>query len=119
MCEEKVKYIQHGEEKEQYVGVEGQQWWVNFAEKWEHTEIVEFIQINPTLEQRKRLEQINELGLKDGFSGTFSDYVENGNFPEGLNHPLREMQSKSENEMLMNYMLDVDFRLILQEMGGM
>ena len=119
MCSEKVKYLQHDEEKEQYVGSEGHQWWLDFAGKWAHTEIVEFTEVNPTQEQFKRLEQINQLGVRDGFTGTFSDYVESGVYPEGLRHPLRILQTQSESEMLMDYVLDVDFRLILQEMGGM
>ena len=35
----KVKYIQHSEELEQVIGEEGNKWWEDFAEKWEHTEI--------------------------------------------------------------------------------
>ena len=35
-------YIQHGEEIRQYVMSEGHDWWLEFEEKWEHTEIIEF-----------------------------------------------------------------------------
>ena len=47
---EKVRYTQHGEEIEQYVGVESHDWWIDFEEKWEHTEIIEFIPVEPTQE---------------------------------------------------------------------
>lgn len=116
---EKVRYIQHGEEIEQYVGVEGKQWWIDFEEKWDHTEIVEFIEVNPTQEQFKRLEQINQLGVRDGFSGTFSDYVENGVYPEGFNHPLKDIQISQQQAEQDSYLIDQDFRLSLMEMGVM
>lgn len=93
-----VKYIQHGEEIEQYVGSEGKEWWIDFAERWEHTEIIEFIPIESTEEQIKRLEEINQLNIPDGYGDILSNYVKNGVFPEELNHPLRHLQIAKENE---------------------
>lgn len=110
MCSEKVKYLQHDEEKEQYVGSEGHQWWLDFAGKWEHTEIVEFIEVNPTQEQFKRLEQINQLGVRGGFTGTFSDYVESGVYPEGNSHVLKQIQLEEkieQQQQLIDTMLGV------------
>lgn len=99
ICTEKVHYTQHGEEITQYVGSEGHDWWVDFEEKWEHTEILEFIPVEPTQEQIDRLKEINQLNIPDGFGTICSDYVREGIFPEGVNHPLRLLQLQKENEL--------------------
>ena len=117
MCNEKVKYIQHGEEIEQYVGVEGHDWWVDFEEKWEHTEIIEFIPVVPTDEQINRLEEVNQLNIKEGFGYECSQYVEFGIFPDGFNHVLRPIQILKQQEEQDKYLIDLDFRQTLNEMG--
>jgi hypothetical protein len=117
LCNEKIKYIQHGEEIIQYVMSEGHDWWVDFEEKWEHTEIIEFIPVEPSAEQSVRLDEINELGIPDGFSAELGDYVESGVFPDGVNHILKSLQIQKENSSLSNYVLDVDMRLTMQELG--
>ena len=132
ICEEKVRYIQHGEEKEQFIGQEGHQWWVDFANKWEHTEIVEFIPVEPTTEEIARLEEVNELRVPDGFGTVIGEYVESGVFPEGVNHPLRSLQILKENqqqgidlsereiqEIIQGQEIsDLDIRVLMLEMGG-
>lgn len=100
ICTERVKYIQHGETITQYVGSEGHDWWVDFADKWEHTEIVEFIPVEPTDEQLQKLEEVNSLNIPDGYGELVQNYVINNKFPEGLNHPLRELQLQKLNEQL-------------------
>jgi hypothetical protein len=117
LCNEKVKYIQHGEEMIQYVGSEGHDWWVDFEEKWEHTEILEFIEVEPSAEQLVRLDEINELGIPDGFGYELSQYVEFGIFPDGINHALRPIQIQKEGMEQVDYLVDVDFRLSLIELG--
>jgi hypothetical protein len=117
MCNEKVKYIQHGEELIQYVMSEGHDWWVDFEEKWEHTEIIEFIEVKPTQEQLDRLEEINQLNISDGFGYECSQYVEFGIFPEGFNHVLRPIQILKQQEEQDKYLIDLDFRQTLNEMG--
>ena len=102
LCNEKVKYIQHGEEIIQYVMSEGHDWWVDFEEKWEHTEIIEFIPVQPTEEQLGRFEEINQLNIPEGFSAELSNYVECGEFPEGINHPLKSLQDTKKIEELEN-----------------
>ena len=102
MCEHKVKYLQHGEEIIQYVMSEGHEWWIDFEEKWEHTEIIEFIPVEPTEEQLGRFEEINQLNIKEGFGGELSAYVEFGIFPEGINHPLKFLQDTKKIEELEN-----------------
>lgn len=97
-AEEIVKYIQNGEEITQYVGGEGHIWWIDFADKWEHTEIIEFIPVVPTEKQIARLKEVNQFNILDGFGAVCGDYVEHGIFPAGLNHPLITLQLKKENE---------------------
>ena len=101
LCNEKVKYKQHGEEITQYVMSEGHDWWVDFEEKWEHTEIIEFIPVEPTEEQLNRFEEVIQLNVPEGFGGELSDYVEFGIFPEGINHVLKILQLVKENEQLL------------------
>lgn len=117
LCSEKVKYIQHGEEITQYVGSEGHDWWVDFEEKWKHTEIIEFIPVEPTQEQISRYNEVSQLNLPDGFGGELSDYVEFGIFPEGVNHVLRPIQIMKQQDEQDAYLIDSDFRLSLLEMG--
>lgn len=117
MCNEKVKYIQHGEEITQYVGSEGHDWWLDFEEKWEHTDIIKFIPVVPTDEQINRLEEVNQLNIKEGFGYECSQYIEFGIFPEGFNHVLRHVQILKQQEEQDEYLIDNDFRLSLIEMG--
>ena len=100
LCNEKVKYMQNDKEITQYVGSEDKQWWLDFEEKWEHTEIIEFIPVEPTQEQVDRLEEINQLNIPDGFGSMLSDYVGNGVFPEGYTHPLGNLKLQKENKEL-------------------
>ena len=97
-CAEKVRYIQHGKEITQHVGEEGKQWWLDFAAKWDHTEIIEFVPVEATEDQITRLEEINQLRIPDGFGSMLTGYVQDGAFPEGLAHPLRQLQIAKEQE---------------------
>lgn len=117
LCNERVRYLQHGEEITQYVGSEGHDWWIDFEKRWEHTEIIEFISVEPTEEQLERLEDVQQLNLPDGFGGELSDYVEFGIFPEGFNHVLKTLQIQKDNIELSSYALDVDMRLTIKELG--
>lgn len=117
LCSEKVKYIQHGEEMIQYVTSEGHEWWVDFEEKWEHTEIVEFIQVEPTEVQLSRFEEVVQLNVPEGFGVELGEYVEFGIFPDGFNHVLRPIQILKEQNEQDAYLVDNDFRLSLVEMG--
>lgn len=96
ICTEKIKYIQNGEELESYIGAEGKQWWVDLN----GIEIVEFIEIEVTYDQIVRLEEVNQLNIGDGFSSILSDYVIDNNFPNGVNHLLRNLQLERENKSI-------------------
>ena len=80
LAEHTVRYIQKGEEIEQVVGEEGKEWWLDFAEKWEHTQIIEFTDLHYTSEQLTRLEEIQGIG--EGYMEACSDYVLNGKIPD-------------------------------------
>jgi hypothetical protein len=80
LAEHTVRYIQKGEEIEQVVGEEGKEWLLDFAEKWEHTQIIEFTDLHYTSEQLTRLEEIQGIG--EGYMEACSDYVLNGNIPD-------------------------------------
>lgn len=117
ICEEKVKYIQHGEEITQYVGQEGHDWWADFEQKWEHTEILEFIPIESAYDEIERLGEVNKLNIPDGFSEEVGNYVKDGVFPEGANHKLRQLQIQKEQLQQDEYLVDLGFRQSLSEMG--
>lgn len=117
LCTEKVKYIQHGEEITQYVMSEGHEWWIDFEEKWEHTEIIEFIPVEPTEEQLGRFEEVIQLNVPEGFGAELGNYVEFGIFPEGFNHVLRPIQILKQQEEQDKYLIDLDFRQTLNELG--
>lgn len=101
LCTERVKYIQHGEEIEQYVMSEGHDWWIDFEEKWEHTEIIDFTPVLPSEEQKSRFEEVIQLNLPEGFGAELGEYVEFGTFPDGFNHVLKMLQLVKENEQLL------------------
>lgn len=117
LCDKKVKYIQHGEEITQYIRAEGRDWWTDFETKWEHTEIIEFMPVEPTEVQLERFNEILELNIGEGFSSELSKYVEFGTFPDGINHALRPLQILKRQEEQDEYLIDLDFRQSLSEMG--
>ena len=86
----KVRYNQHGKEHEQWA-LPNKEWWVDFAGKWDHTEIIEFIEVALTEEQLARFEQVS-FGLPEAFSSIYTDYILDGKFPEGVAHPLIKLQ---------------------------
>lgn len=88
--EKKIKYMQHGEEVEQIIGSEGLEWWNKFAEIWNHTEIIEVIDIKYTKEQTNRLEEVKDL---DASAEVLVAYAIDGTVGEGLEH-LNEAKEK-------------------------
>ncbi len=112
----KVRYMQHGKEIEQWA-LPNKEWWIDFAEKWEHTEIIEFTEIELTEEQAKRAEEIENIRLDEGFREMCIEYILDGVFPVGIEHPLRQLQIKKEQTEQDTYLVDQDFRLSLVEMG--
>lgn len=106
LATQNVKYLQHGEEKEQIVGSEGEQWWIDFADKWEHTEIIEFVDIEYTNEQLERFEEIKDIAIAENI---LNDYVINGMIGEGL----ALFSLKKENEHLKQTLADLTETVLL------
>lgn len=113
LSDTKVKYIRDGEESEQFVSSEGKQWWLDFAEKWDHTKIIEFVDVEYTDEQLSRFEEIESL---DANEEILNNYVIEGVFPIETDHPLRNLQLQKENEELQQRLADLT-EVVL--MGGM
>ena len=80
MYPHKVKYIQHGETIEQWA-LPDKQWWIDFADKWEHTEIIEFTESELTEGQIQRFEEISN-DILEGFKEDYIHYIFHGLFPE-------------------------------------
>lgn len=115
----KVIYKQHGETIEQYS--HDKQWWLDFAEKWDHTEIIEFVDVTYTDEQKARLAEVQNT--EEGFEYYAARYVFDGVFPNQLegeekmeDHPFRVLQLEKENKQLGQLATDLDLRLLMQEL---
>jgi len=61
LADKKVIYTERGETKEKYIGLEGEQWWNDIANKYEHINIVEITEVTYTNEQLARYEEIKAL----------------------------------------------------------
>jgi len=115
-CAKKVRYVQDGTEYEKYVGSEGEQWWVDFAAKWDNTEIIEFVDVAPDQNQINRL-----IKVKDYPERCLEDcktYVKEGIYPEGTSHALRNIQLQEENEQLGVALSQVEIELLELKLGG-
>jgi len=126
----KVRYRQHGQEIEQWA-LPNKEWWVAFAGRWDHTDILEFIEVELTEEQLARFEQVKH-GIPEAFREVCIEYILDGVFPEGINHPLRQLQIQKENqeqgvelsereiqEIIQGQEIsDLDIRVLMLEMGG-
>lgn len=116
----KVTYKQQGETLEQYT--HDKQWWLDFAEHWEHTEILEFVDVTYSPGQLARLAEVQDT--KEGFEYYAARYVLDGVFPNQLegeekleNHPFKMLQLEKENKHLGQLATDLDIRLLMQELN--
>lgn len=113
----KVHYIdEHEGEVIKFIGREGKQWWIDFAEKWKDTfELKGFEEVEITDEQLKRLERVNELNLREGTS-LINEYVVSGDLSEvHLGHDLYVLKLSEENTS--NQAMLVEF-LFENALGG-
>lgn len=114
----KVIYKQHGETLEKYT--HDKKWWNEFAEKWDHTEIVEFEDVTYSGEQTARLEEVK--GTKEGFEYFAYRYVVDGLFPNELedeeeqltNHPFKTLELEKVDEKQGQKQTDTDIKSMLQ-----
>jgi hypothetical protein len=117
----KVIYKQHGETLEQYT--HDKQWWIDFAAQWEHTEILEFVDVTYTEVQLERLEEVQDI-TSEGFEYYAARYVLDGIFPDQLegeekikHHPFKTLQLEKGNKELGQLATDLDIRLLMQELS--
>ena len=110
----KVRYMQHGQEYEQWA-LPDREWWTEFAEKWDHTEIIEFVEVELSEDQEARLDEINQLNIPEEFRSICIEYVLNGKFPHGYNHPLRQIEIKKIEEQQGQEISQREINEIVQE----
>lgn len=110
LCPYKVVYTQHGEQLEQYT--HDKQWWLDFEQKWEHTSIIEFIDVSLTDEEIARLVEIKSI--PEGFETECEDYIRTGILPEDEWHPLKELQKKKIHEKLGQELSEREIQEIIQ-----
>lgn len=96
----KIKYTQHGETHSQFA--HDKKWWLDFADTWEHTKIIEIVDVEYTIEQLERY--VNIKHMPEDFGDIYSEYVLNGNLPSEsvlhINHPLQILRLRTENLVL-------------------
>ena len=91
-------------------------YWEDMEKKHDHITDLEFEEITFTLEQDERLQEIAELDIPEGFQAEVREYVENGEFPKGYNHPLSNLKLLKEKEKYQND-LDNAYMMILESEG--
>ena len=93
LCSKKITYIENGDEFEKFIGSEGEEWWSKYKSLW-GIDIVSIEEVTYNQEQLDRLDEIKDI--PEGFSDICTDYVINGTFPDGTQHPLRDLQLSKE-----------------------
>jgi len=71
-------------------------YWEDMVAKHEYLTNLSFEEITFSAEQDARLQEISGLDIPQGFQAEVREYVENGNFPEGLDNPLASLKYKKE-----------------------
>ncbi len=101
--ERTVIYTQNGQTIEQPVGEEGIEWWQQFADKWEHTEIIEFTELHYTDEQLARLGEVQNIG--EGYTAECESYVIDGTIPDA--EPFKIIRLEKEKAELQGVLDDL------------
>ncbi len=105
MSQKSITYIRNGEEIQQDIGVEGEAWWQDFAEKWA-IEVIEIRDKEYTPEQFARFEEIKDMQINET---VLQAYVEDGITGEGL----EVVALKKENEELKQLLADLIETILL------
>lgn len=105
MSQKIITYIKNGEENQQDIGVEGETWWQDFAEKW-NIEVVEIRNKEYSAEQLARFEEIKNMKINET---VLQVYVEDGIMGEGL----EVVALKKENEELKQLLADLAETILL------
>lgn len=98
IAEYRIRYRDGEKVVEKNVGQEGIDWWRDMEKKWDDIEILGLEDIVATEEQTQRLEDVNSIGLGDGYGSIVSDYVGFNKFPEGYKHPLKDIELKKTSQ---------------------
>ncbi|OHW61369.1 hypothetical protein EUAN_22190 [Andreesenia angusta] len=110
LSEHKVIYTQRGERVEQYIGAEGKEWWIHFAEKWGHTEIVSFEPVIHEKDQIARLKEVNRftnIDLKNAETYIF------GKVEQLDDTRLNSLKMQKEILELQNYIVEQEFKSLI------
>ena len=102
---QKVKYTQRGKEYVRWA-TPSKEWWEDFANKWEHTTIVNFEDVILTDEQLERFEEIKNM--PEDFPNVYEKYVLDGVFnTEELpsTHPFQMLRINKNNLDLWDVLL--------------
>jgi len=113
-CDYKVIIQNRGQEEIHYTN--SKIYWKDMVAKHDHLTNLSFEEITLTAEQNERLAEINEENIQQGFQAQVREYVENGNFPEGYNHPLSDLKQRKEKKQYDNE-LDNAYQMILENEG--
>lgn len=112
LSNKKVIFTERGEQKEKYIGLEGQQWWNDLANKHGHVNIVEIQAVEYTTKQLTRYEEIKSLR---GDIDELETYVLNGIISEVVPEEVKtitELKLKKENQELEEVIGDLTQLLI-------
>ena len=97
----KVKYTQHGETIEQWA-FPNKEWWENFADFWDHTEIIEFTELELSAEQISRFKDVQDM--PEDFTEAYIEYMLTGVFADfdhlPSTHPFQIVLLRNENKQL-------------------
>ena len=113
-CTYKVTLKNNGVQETHYANF--RTYWEDMVAKHDHLTDLQFEEIIFTAEQDIRLQEIAELEIPQGFQSGVREYVENGNFPEGYEHPLSDLKQKKEKEKY-DGNLDDAYQMILENEG--
>jgi hypothetical protein len=112
LADKKVIYTERGETKEKYIGLEGEKWWNDIANKHEHINIVEITEVTYTNEQLARYEEVKTL---KGNLESLREYILNGEVIDVKNNEIKtimELKLKNENKELEGVISDLTQLLI-------
>lgn len=117
LCPYLIKYTQYGVQQESYAL--DKNWWLDFAEKWDHTIIDEIIDVTATSEQLERYNQIRDM--PDDFGNIYTEYVQSGDLPEvGIipsAHKFNLIINSHKEQANTDYLIDLDYRVTCAELG--
>ena len=112
LSDKKVIFTERGEQKEKYIGLEGEQWWNELASKHGHINIVEIQSANYTDEQLARYEEVKSL---KGDIDELRNYILDGTMSETTPEEIKtitELKLKKENQELEGVLEDLTQLLI-------